>query len=207
MSWLLFILVRILFLYCSWIFLSFIRNCVLNFRFFNILSFMSLLSFWYIFVYLYILFSFLSLGVCDHLLWLFHGMCENVQVYVYLSMVYRCSQLFSLIFVIYLVQYEFVLMLLIFSPCIWNMCLLLISRDLCINLWGVAQFGFFFRRRNSLNIFLSRFFSLFLHWSRQLLELLKIYCLFDLVSCLDHCRNLWWFLDYYWWFRNVEHIH
>ena len=105
-----------------------------------------------------ILFSFLSLVVCDHLLWLFHGMCENFQVCVYICMVYICSQLFSLIFVNYLVQYQFVPMLLIFSLCVWNMCLLLISRDLCINLWGVVHFSFFFRRRNSLNICLCRFF-------------------------------------------------
>ena len=147
-----------------------------------------------------ILFSFLSLGVCDHLLWLFHGICKNFQVFVYMCMVYICSQLFTLIFVIYIVQCEFVLMLLIFSVCVWNLCLLSISHDSCVHLWGVVHFGFFSRRRNSLNICLSRFFYLFLQWSRQLLELLKIYYLVDLVSCLDHCRNLWWFLDFCWLF-------
>ena len=159
------------------------------------------LSFLYIWNYLVFI---LSLEVCDHLLWLFIGMSENFHICIFICMVYMCSQLFSLIFVIYLEQYKFVPVLLIFSLCVWNMCLLLISCDLCINLWGVVHFGFFFCQRNSLNICLCQFFCLFLHWSHQLLELLKIYYLFDLVSCSDHCRNSWWFLDFYWWFHYVE---
>ena len=87
-SWLLFILSCILFLYCSWIFLSFIRSCVLNFQIFDFFVY------YHFCIFGTILFLFLSLEVCDHFLWLFIGMSENFQVCFYLYGIHMQSIVF-----------------------------------------------------------------------------------------------------------------
>ena len=83
-SWLLFILSCILVLYCFWTFLSFIRSCVLRFRFFKI---------FFVYYHFCIFGTILSLGVCDHLLWLFMvcvRIFKNVFIFVWCTYVVNC---------------------------------------------------------------------------------------------------------------------